>query len=86
MCYIAYRYAFVAQSVEQGTENPCVRGSIPREGTKTQFVVEIPPQNILYLVVEFRICFDENVDENFSQEGHENNKKSSFYWAFLLSK
>lgn len=51
-----------------GTENPCVRGSIPREGTKTQFVVEIPPQNILYLVVEFRICFDENVDENFSQE------------------
>ena len=23
-------YASVAQSVEQGTENPCVRGSIPR--------------------------------------------------------
>ena len=26
--------ALLAQSVEQGTENPCVRGSIPREGTK----------------------------------------------------
>ena len=26
--------AFVAQSVEQGTENPCVGGSIPPEGTK----------------------------------------------------
>ena len=25
--------AFVAQSVEQGTENPCVTGSIPVEGT-----------------------------------------------------
>ena len=25
--------AFVAQSVEQGTENPCVGGSIPPEGT-----------------------------------------------------
>jgi len=31
-------------------------------------VVEIPPQSILYLVVEFRICFDENVDENFSRK------------------
>ncbi len=31
--------AFVAQSVEQGTENPCVRGSIPREGTKIQCLV-----------------------------------------------
>ena len=26
-------YAQIAQSVEQGTENPCVRGSIPRLGT-----------------------------------------------------
>ena len=26
-------YASIAQSVEQGTENPCVRGSIPRLGT-----------------------------------------------------
>ena len=26
------QYAFVAQSVEQGTENPCVGGSIPPEG------------------------------------------------------
>ena len=26
-------YASIAQSVEQGTENPCVRGSIPRRGT-----------------------------------------------------
>ena len=25
--------AQIAQSVEQGTENPCVRGSIPRLGT-----------------------------------------------------
>ena len=31
--------AFVAQSVEQRTENPCVRGSIPREGTKPQWLV-----------------------------------------------
>ena len=28
------RYASVAQSVEQGTENPCVDGSIPSGGTK----------------------------------------------------
>ena len=27
------QFAFVAQSVEQGTENPCVGGSIPPEGT-----------------------------------------------------
>ena len=27
-------YASVAQSVEQGTENPCVGGSIPPRGTK----------------------------------------------------
>ena len=27
------RHAQIAQSVEQGTENPCVRGSIPRRGT-----------------------------------------------------
>ena len=27
------QYASVAQSVEQGTENPCVGGSIPPEGT-----------------------------------------------------
>ena len=26
-------FAQIAQSVEQGTENPCVRGSIPRLGT-----------------------------------------------------
>ncbi len=25
-------FAGVAQSVERGTENPCVRGSIPRPG------------------------------------------------------
>ena len=25
--------ALIAQSVEQGTENPCVRGSNPRRGT-----------------------------------------------------
>ena len=28
-----FRYASVAQSVEQGTENPCVGGSIPPRGT-----------------------------------------------------
>jgi hypothetical protein len=28
-----FRYARLAQSVEQRTENPCVRGSIPRAGT-----------------------------------------------------
>ncbi len=27
-------YAQIAQSVEQGTENPCVGGSIPPLGTK----------------------------------------------------
>ena len=27
------QFASVAQSVEQGTENPCVTGSIPVEGT-----------------------------------------------------
>ena len=27
-------FAPIAQLVEQGTENPCVRGSIPRPGTK----------------------------------------------------
>ena len=27
-------YAYLAQLAEQGTENPCVRGSIPRIGTK----------------------------------------------------
>ena len=27
-------FASVAQSVEQGTENPCVGGSIPPRGTK----------------------------------------------------
>ena len=27
-------YASVAQLVERGTENPCVAGSIPAEGTK----------------------------------------------------
>ena len=26
-------FGFIAQSVEQGTENPCVAGSIPVEGT-----------------------------------------------------
>ena len=30
-------YAQIAQSVEQGTENPCVRGSIPRLGTIISF-------------------------------------------------
>ena len=30
---LIYRYAALAQSVEQRTENPCVRGSIPRGGT-----------------------------------------------------
>ena len=30
-------YASVAQSVEQGTENPCVGGSIPPRGTKLNF-------------------------------------------------
>ena len=29
-----YLYAFIAQLVEQRTENPCVPGSIPGEGTK----------------------------------------------------
>ena len=28
------QFASVAQSVEQGTENPCVGGSIPPRGTK----------------------------------------------------
>ena len=28
-----YTYASIAQSVEQGTENPCVSGSIPLRGT-----------------------------------------------------
>ena len=26
-------FGFIAQSVEQGTENPCVAGSIPAEAT-----------------------------------------------------
>ena len=32
-------YASVAQSVEQGTENPCVGGSIPPRGTKFTLLV-----------------------------------------------
>ena len=28
------KYAQIAQSVEQGTENPCVAGSIPALGTE----------------------------------------------------
>jgi hypothetical protein len=31
--HFRHKYASIAQSVEQGTENPCVRGSIPRRGT-----------------------------------------------------
>ena len=31
----AILFGSVAQSVEQGTENPCVGGSIPPRGTKT---------------------------------------------------
>ena len=34
---MAIYYAFIAQSVEQRTENPCVPGSIPGEGTKDNF-------------------------------------------------
>ena len=34
-------YASVAQSVEQGTENPCVGGSIPPRGTKTHVVTQV---------------------------------------------
>ena len=29
------RHGFIAQSVEQRTENPCVAGSIPAEATRT---------------------------------------------------
>ena len=32
-------YAQIAQSVEQGTENPCVRGSIPRLGTIKKYLI-----------------------------------------------
>ena len=35
------KYAYLAQLVEQGTENPCVRGSIPRVGTKKLEAVRI---------------------------------------------
>lgn len=35
--YDKYRYAAVAQSVEQWTENPCVLGSTPR-GTTPPFI------------------------------------------------
>ena len=35
--------ALLAQSVEQGTENPCVRGSIPREGTNVPSVKPLNP-------------------------------------------
>ena len=33
-CENNFAWASVAQSVEQGTENPCVGGSIPPQGTK----------------------------------------------------
>ena len=39
-------YASIAQSVEQGTENPCVRGSIPRRGT-TKYLTQNKNINIL---------------------------------------
>ena len=32
-------FAQIAQSVEQGTENPCVRGSIPRLGTIKKYLI-----------------------------------------------
>ena len=32
--FFYFNNAYLAQLVEQGTENPCVRGSIPRVGTK----------------------------------------------------
>ena len=32
-------FAQIAQSVEQGTENPCVRGSIPRLGTIKKYFI-----------------------------------------------
>ena len=35
--------AALAQLVEQGTENPCVLGSIPRRGT-TFYNVEVTPR------------------------------------------
>ena len=30
--FLKIKYAYLAQLVEQGTENPCVLGSIPRRG------------------------------------------------------
>ncbi len=36
---IAHKYASVAQSVEQGTENPRVGGSIPPRGTTSYMLV-----------------------------------------------
>ena len=44
--------ALVAQSVEQGTENPCVGGSIPPRGTKHR---EGREQNLLKGRVPFRL-------------------------------
>ena len=39
-------YASVAQSVEQGTENPCVGGSIPPRGTNRAGVAQLAEQLI----------------------------------------
>ena len=58
-------YAQIAQSVEQGTENPCVRGSIPRLGTifKTKYIllyeIQFVRDNKLYflLITEYKFLF-----------------------------
>ena len=65
-------YAQIAQSVEQGTENPCVRGSIPRLGTifKTKYIllyeIQFVRDNELYflLITEYKLI-DINTFEKF---------------------
>ena len=65
-------YAQIAQSVEQGTENPCVRGSIPRLGTifKTKYIllyeIQFVRDNKLYflLITEYKLI-DINTFEKF---------------------
>ncbi len=59
-------YAYLAQLVEQGTENPCVLGSIPRIGTK---------QKNMTKVMFFFVCVFILISCDLSQRGIEKERR-----------
>ncbi len=54
---MAIYYAFIAQSVEQRTENPCVPGSIPGEGTKQKNEQKITKFSVISKKFEIGVVF-----------------------------